>query len=208
MKKSLKDDIDHFFGNDMYVPTRTIYMGSAQYSIENGESGVDGAMAERFIKALHILEADAPDGDKPITVIMNNPGGDFYHGVAIYDAIMACKNDVIIKVFGHAMSMGSLILQAADERIMAPNAKMMIHYGSPGVPVDGNSKTLYNWVDENKKMDKWMESVYLEKLQEKNPEFAKAEIKKMCQFDTFISAREAVNLGLADKILDDESEST
>ena len=90
-------------------------------------------MAERAIKALHILDSTAPTGDKPITVIMNNPGGDEYHGMAIYDAIKSCKNHVTIVVFGMAMSMGSIILQAADKRVMSANSRVMIHYGTWGI---------------------------------------------------------------------------
>lgn len=197
MKKANRDNLEHFFDYDMYGPTRTIYMGSASY--ENGEeSGTDGAMAERVIKALHILDTDAPEGDKPITIIMNNPGGDEYHGMAIFDAIKACKNLVIVKVYGHAMSMGSIILQAADVRIMAPNSRMMVHYGTWGI--HDHPKTVYKWAEEGKKFDSWMENLYLEKIREKHPNYPLSKVQQMCNFDHFLSASEAVELGLADEV--------
>lgn len=199
MAKIYKDEIDRFFDYEIYVPTRTIYMGSADHSDE-GESGTDGAMAERIVKALHILDSAS---DQPITIIMNNIGGDEYHGLAIFDSIKSCRSNVTIKVFGHAMSMGSIILQAADVRIMAPNARMMIHYGTWGV-VD-HPQTTYKWAEEGKKFDAWMENLFLEKINEKQPDIKKQMLKKWLDHDTFFTAREAVNLGLCDFVLGEES---
>lgn len=200
-KKFVKDEIDRFHDYSIYLPTRTINIGSEENSLEHGESGVDGAMAERAVKNLHILESLSKE---PITVIMNNIGGDFYHGLAIYDAIKACESTVTIKVFGHAMSMGSIILQAADERIMAPTSKQMIHYGTWGY--DGHSKTAQQWAKENDKLDRWLEDMYLEMIHEKVPDFSLAKLRKMLDHDTFFTARESVNIGLADKILGEEKD--
>lgn len=196
-KKIIKDDIDRFFDYDIHVPTRTIYMGSAEHDLEAGaESGVDTAMAERIMKSLHILDR-VPDA--PITILMNNIGGDFYHGMAIYDAIKACQNHVTIQVFGHAMSMGAVILQAADERIMSPNAKLMIHIGEIGF--DGHAKNAYRWTEECKKNDVVVETILLEKMQDKHPTMSHQKIKKMLDFDTYITAQKAIQIGLADSVL-------
>ncbi len=199
MAKLVRDDVDKFFDYEVYIPTRTIYMGSVENDQEVGESGTDGAMAERVIKALHILDSSAPAGDKPITIIMNNPGGDEYHGMAIYDAIKGCNNHVTVIVYGHAMSMGSIILQAADERVMAPNARMMIHYGTWGI--HDHPKIVYKWAEEGKKFDSWMEQLYLAKIRVKHPTYPLKKVQAMCNFDTFLTPEEAVNLGLADRVL-------
>lgn len=199
-RRIVKDDIDKFFDCDIYVPTRTIYMGSASYDAEHGESGCDGAMAERVIKALHILDSSAPSGDKPITIIMNNIGGDEYHGFAIYDAIKACKNHVTIQVMGHAMSMGSIILQAADKRVMAPTSRQMIHYGTWGV--HDHAKTAQQWAKEGAKIDSWMENMYLARIRQKRKSFNLESLQKMLDHDTFLTAEESVKMGLADEILE------
>ena len=120
-------------------------MGSVTVDMDS-ESGTDANMAERVIKGLHMLDTSAPTGDKPITIIMNNLGGDWYHGMGIYDAIKACKNHITIKVFGYVMSMGSIIIQAADKRIMSPNSRMMIHYGTSGYY--GHNKDFIKWAKE------------------------------------------------------------
>jgi ATP-dependent protease ClpP protease subunit len=93
---------------------------------------------------------------------MNNPGGDWYHGMAIYDAIKYSSCECTIKVYGHAMSMGSIILQAADHRIMMPNSRFMIHYGYDGKA--GHAKIVYKWADEGKRVNWEMENLYLEKM--------------------------------------------
>lgn len=197
-KKALHDDIDRMFEYGIYLPTRTIYMGSTSQDYEGNESGVDSTMAERSIKALHIMDRSAPDRDKPITVIMNNPGGDYYHGMAIFDAIQACQNRVTIKATGYAMSMGSIILQAADERVLTPNARVMIHYGTSGF--NDHAKNMKRWSDEYEKLHEWVELLYLGKIRELHPLFTLVQVKEMCNFDTILSAKEAIDLGLADRI--------
>ena len=196
-----RDDIDKFHDFNIYIPKRMIYMGSMDVDAEHGESGCDGAMAENVIKNLSILEGLNSD---PITIIMNNIGGDEYHGLAIYDAVKACKSHVTIQVLGHAMSMGSIILQAADERIMAPNSRQMIHYGTWGV--HDHSKTTQQWAREGQKIDDWMEEMYLERIRQKNPDFKKRILKNMLDHDTFLTAKESVSVGLADKVMGEEHE--
>jgi ATP-dependent Clp protease protease subunit len=199
-KRVNRDDIDKFHDYSLYIPSRTVYMGS-ETADDGAESGVDYGMAQRQIKNLHILDVASAD---PITIIMNNPGGDMFHGLAIYDAIKACRSHVTIKVFGHAMSMGSIILQAADTRVMAANSSQMIHYGQ--VSVDNEAKTTYKTVDEYKRIDKLMEKMYLSKIQKKQPLFTIARLRAMLNNDTFLTAQQSVDLGLADEILGDTSE--
>lgn len=226
--KFKKDDVDQFMDNHIYLPTRTIYMGSMSSSDEEGESGTDFRMAETVVKALHILDnqdATSIKGDKPINIIMNNIGGEIYHGMAIYDAISNCKNHVTVRVYGHAMSMGSIILQSADQRIMTKHSRIMIHYGSFGI--HDHTKTMYKWANETKKFDNIMEDIYLDKINDKKITLEKyltligkqseipsgnakhkkiligrKELQEMLNFDTIIDAETALELNLIDKIED------
>lgn len=198
MAKIYKDEIDRLFDYDIYVPTRTIVMRSHLVD-ENGESGTDAEMAQRVIKGLHILDSSAPAGDKPITIIMNNPGGCEYSGLGIYDAIKACKNHITIVVYGQALSMGGIILQAADKRVMSTNSRFMMHYGQFGLTA--NAQDIYKWIDDNKRIDEWMEDLFLEKMKEKNPKLTKEDLKEMLKADYIVSGTEAVKLGLADEVL-------
>ena len=158
-KKIERDDVACFKDYDVNIPTRTLYMGSLSIDPYEGDSGVDAFMAERMIKGLHILESVAERGEDPITIIMNNPGGDWYHGMAIYNAIKSCKNHITIKVYGMAMSMGAIILQAADERVFADDAEFMIHYGTDGY--HGHSKIFEKWAEQSKKLNKKMEQIFI-----------------------------------------------
>lgn len=196
-KKTVRDDIEQMMFHNIYLPTRTIYMGSGSDDADSGESGTDFRMAETIIKTLSILGSQ--DQDKPITILLNNLGGDVYHGLAIYDAIKLCPSPIIIKAYGYVMSMGAIILQAADERVMAPNAKMMIHSGDTAVI--GHVKNVYRWVEEGKKLDRTCELILLDKIREKHLVYKLKDLQKLLDFDTFLSAEEAVNLGLADRIL-------
>lgn len=193
-----RDEIDRFHEYKLYVPARTIYMGSESCT-EDSESGVDALMAERFLKNLLIL--DTTSGD-PITVIMNNVGGEESHGLAIYDAIKSSRCKITVKVFGQASSMGSVILQAADKRLMAPNAKQMIHYGS--LTLSGHTKTVQKTVQDSEKMDRWMERMYLARIREKHPNYAKEALEKLLDHDTYLTAKESVAMGLADKVLSEK----
>lgn len=195
-KRLNRDDIDKWHDSGIYIPTRHIFIGSESYDLEHGESGCDGLMAERAVKNLHILESI---NKEPITILMNNIGGDEYHGFAIYDAIRLCESHVTVKILGHAMSMGSIILQAADSREMAPTSRQMIHYGTWGI--HDHAKTSQKWAKEGEKIDKWMEQMYLEKIKEKNPHYTLARLQRALDHDTFLTAEESVALGLADKVL-------
>jgi len=108
------------------VRTREIYLHGYIDNIEE-EPGVDYRMATNFIKNLYVL---ARQNNNPIIVHMHSIGGDWNDGMAIYDAIRGVKSPVIIVVYAHARSMTSIILQAADLRMMMPHADFMIHYGS------------------------------------------------------------------------------
>lgn len=201
-KRFQKDDIDHFLDNDVYLPTRTLWMGSCGDN-DGEESGTDYLMAERMIKNLHILDNMA-GSNKPITIIMNNIGGDEYHGMAIFDAIKACQNHITIKIYGHAMSMGSIIIHAADEILMSKNSKMLLHYGTASVDSHSHAKDTYAAVDDAKKFDKLMEDIYLDKIKVKHPKYTRVQLKKFMAYDKYLSADEALDLGLIDGIIGEE----
>jgi ATP-dependent Clp protease protease subunit len=195
MSRIDKDYLEHFHGHHIYLPTRTIYIGSIKDD-DNGESGVDSLLSASVIKNLHVLDYKT---DEPINIILNNPGGDWYHGMAIYDAIRHCKNYVTVTVFGHAMSMSSIILQAADERVIAPHTKIMIHDGWLGL--EGEVGTVLKWAEEEKKVVTEMENLYLKRIQTKYPKFTRNKLRKLLERDTILTASEAIELGLADKLL-------
>jgi ATP-dependent protease ClpP protease subunit len=224
MRTLTKDSVDKWFIHNLDTDNRVLYMGSVDKTSEY-ESGVDHLMAESFIKGLHVLESKNSD---EITIIMNNPGGEWYHGMAIFDAIQNAKCHCTIKVYGYAMSMGSIILQAADKRILMPNSRFMIHYGGTSFD-DASLPLIEKWISEERRINYDMEEIYLKAMLDKEEKEGhgylaktlssilespktlsrKAELKKeelrlilkeMLNFDTILTAEETVDLGFADEI--------
>lgn len=194
MKKQSKD-LSPLFDYNIDPANNLLYLGSYIHP-ESGEYGIDHAVAEFAIKGLEVL--DRQEHKNPITIIMNNPGGSWYHGMAIYDAIKACNSETAIVVYGMAMSMAGLILQAADQRIMTPNSTFMMHYGTNAV--EDHAKNFVKWADHEKRLQSVMEEIFLNRIKEKKPEFTKTRVKKLLDFDTILNAQEAVEMGLADAV--------
>lgn len=201
MARLNKDHIDYFFDYGLDMDNRTIYLGSAEYDEEGDASGVDFYMTEKFIKALHLLEKTGPNGDRPIHIMMNNPGGCMINGMAIYDAIKAAKNHVTITVYGDACSMGCIILQAADERILAPHSVVMFHEGYDGYN-SNHPEIIRRWVKFNERYANFLDNILLTKIKEKQPDLKDKKFQELNVFDTIFTAQEAVDFGLADKILE------
>lgn len=222
---SFKENINWWFDNNVDVNTRTLYMGSIDSTPDGDETGVDNFMTECFIKGLHILETK---NSEPITILMNNPGGDWYHGMAIFDAIKNAKSYCTIKAYGYAMSMGSIILQAADHRILMPNSRFMIHNGTNSY-IDMPLSLVKKWMREGERITYDMEEIYLKAMldkeekeghgylaktlsqilstskifsrkQETKKEELRLILKEMLSFDTILTAEETVDLGFADEI--------
>lgn len=194
-RKPKLDDIEIFHQYDIHLPSRTIYIGSASDS-GGEESGVDYVMAERVIKNLHILDSTNND---PINLVMSCIGGDFIYGRAIYDAIRSCVSPVHGTVNGYAMSAGSFILQACDVRYMHEHSTMMLHYGQE--TLGGHAKDVQRWAKWGEKGSAWMEELYLSKIREENPDFTKAKLRHVMNFDFILQPKEALHLGLIDGIV-------
>jgi ATP-dependent Clp protease, protease subunit len=192
MSRNTRDTVDQLHDYGIHVPTRTLYLGSESRGDNNEESGVDFLLAERIVKNLHILEFI---NKEPINIVLNNVGGDWYHGMAIHDAIKNSGCHVTITVYGQAMSMATIILQAADERVMMPNAELMIHDGSESH--EGSPRSFEAWAKQSKKSRKKMYDVYAERSKMPSSFW-----EKKCGSDYFLSASDAVKLGLADSILE------
>lgn len=197
MPRIKRDDIDRFFAYNIDPCTKTLYLGSALTFDDGSEGGVDHELAELVIKGLHVL--DLSRHDDPIKIIMNNPGGDEYHGLAIYDAIKDCQSEVHIKIYGQCMSMGAWVMQAADRRIMSPNSRLMIHVGYMGLDVN-HPEINKAWMKQYERDEIVFEDLLLDRIREKHPNYSREQVKKLIMFDAILMPQEAVDLGLADEV--------
>jgi ATP-dependent Clp endopeptidase proteolytic subunit ClpP len=187
---SPKDEFELYHRYDVDFRTSTLYLGSGEEDDE-----IDWLSADRVIKNLTILDRYEHD----ITIKLNSPGGCVYNGLAIYDAILSCKNHVTVVVCGRAMSIASVIAQAADLRLMQKNASMMIHYGH--LVSEGSSKEVYKEVEENKRLDKVVEDIYLKKIKTKKSRFSRKKLEEMMKYDCYMPASHCLKWGLIDKIV-------
>jgi ATP-dependent protease ClpP protease subunit len=187
------------------IENREIYLHS-YISDTNDESGVDYRSAIIFEKNLRYLNSISLD---PIVVHMHLPGGDWQDCLGIYDNIKASKSKIIIVAFAKVESSSSVLLQAADLRILSPNTNFLMHYGS--ISVDNEHKAALSMVQWSEKESEKMIDIFTEKCmyssicKEKN--WKRMMVKKhivaqlATKRDWILSAEEAVDYGFADGIL-------
>ena len=162
--------------------------------------------ASLIVAQLLFLESENPDKD--ISFYINSPGGAVTAGLAIYDTMQFIRCDVQTIVMGQAASMGSLLAQAgtAGKRLVLPESRTMIHRVSSGTPGTRGSVHVQDLQFEDSKRS-FEESVRvnqrLTELYVKHNTSGKTydELYETMKFDTFLSAQQAVDFGLADRIV-------
>jgi ATP-dependent Clp protease, protease subunit len=159
--------------------------------------GISTEMSHVIVAQLLFLESENPDKD--ISLYINSPGGEVTAGMAIYDTMQFIKPDVQTIVMGQACSMGSLLAQAGAQgkRMILPMARHMIHQPSGGSR--GQATDMLIQVTEILKMKQVLTEIYVKHNSAgKTFEEFTADMER----DNFMSAQEAVDYGLADKILE------
>ena len=158
---------------------------------------VEDMMANTIVAQLLFLESENPD--KEISMFINSPGGVITSGMSIYDTMQFIKCDVATYVMGQACSMGSFLAQAgtAGKRYMLPYARHMIHQPSGGAR--GMQSDIEIQYKEITKMKDILTKLYV-KHNTKGKTYA--EFERDMDRDTFMSAEEALEYGLIDKIID------
>ena len=172
----------------------------------NGE--VEENMAQ--IISAQLLFLDYKDRAKPISLYINSPGGSVHAGLAIYDTMQFIKSPVHTLVMGMAASMGSFIAQAGAKggRLVLPESTTMIHRVSSGTR--GTSGTIYEqdlqWKDMEASRN---HSIHLNerltRLYAKHNSAGKTyeEFLDVMKHDTWLTAQQAVEFGLADRVVED-----
>jgi ATP-dependent Clp protease protease subunit len=168
---------------------------------------VEDQMANSVIAQLLFLESEDPDKD--ILLYINSPGGLVTAGLGIYDTMQFIKSDVSTVVIGQACSMGSFLAQAGakGKRIVLPESRTMIHRVSSGTR--GTSGTVHvqelqfedaiRSMEESKKINKRLTELY---VRHNTAGKTYEEMAETMKFDTFLTAQQAVEWGLADKVVE------
>ena len=158
---------------------------------------VEDYMANLVVAQLLFLESE--DTEKDISLFINSPGGVVTAGMSIYDTMQFIKPDIATYVLGQACSMGSLLAQSGAEgkRFMLPNARHMIHQPSGGA--GGQATDMQIQVEEIIKIKKNLTYIY-EKHNSKGKTYD--QLAADMERDKFMSAQEALDYGLVDKIIE------
>jgi ATP-dependent Clp protease protease subunit len=164
---------------------RIIFLGEA----------IDDHISSLVIAQLLFLEAEDPDKD--IYLYVNCPGGIVTSGLAIYDTMQYIKPDVATICIGQAASMGSLLLAsgAKGKRSALPNSRIMIHQPAGGF--QGQASDIEIQAKEIIKIKQKLNEIYA-----KHTGQSLEKIGRDVDRDYFMSAEEAREYGLIDKVIE------
>ncbi len=156
---------------------------------------INDAVANSVVAQLIYLEGKNPDKD--IYLYINSPGGSVSAGLAIYDTLNYIKCDVSTICIGLAASMGAFLLSSGTKgkRFALPNSEIMIHQ-----PLGGTQGQASDIEIQARHMQKIKQKI--NKILSENTSQPLEKIEKDTDRDFYMSADEAVNYGLVDKIFD------
>jgi ATP-dependent Clp protease, protease subunit len=160
---------------------------------------VSEVTANLIVAQLLFLESDNPDKD--ISFYINSPGGSVSAGLAIYDTMQFIKPDVSTLCVGQAASMGALLLAAGahGKRFTLPNSRVMIHQPMGGFQGQASD------IEIHAKEILFLKA-RLNEILAKHTGQKMETIEKDTDRDNFLSATQAVNYGLVDKVLTSRAE--
>ena len=155
---------------------------------------VNDVTASLIVAQLLYLEAQDPDKD--IQFYINSPGGSVTAGLAIYDTMQYIKADVSTICIGLAASMGAFLLSsgAKGKRIALPNSEIMVHQPSGGF--QGQATDIQIHAENILRIKN-----NLNRILSENTGRPIDEVREACERDNFMTAQEALEFGLIDKVI-------
>lgn len=157
---------------------------------------IDDRLASVVVAQLLFLEAEDPDKD--INIYINSPGGSVTAGMAIYDTMRYIKPDISTICVGMAASMGAFLLAAGTEgkRYCLPNAEIMIHQPLGGVKGQAEDIRIHaEWILKTREK--------LNRILSENTGQPFEKVAADTDRDNFMSAEEAAEYGIIDKVIKD-----
>ena len=159
---------------------------------------INDEVANSIVAQLLLLDSENPEKD--IMLYINSPGGVITAGMAIYDTMNLIKADVSTICLGEAASMGSSLLSsgAKGKRLALPSARIMIHQPLGGA--QGQATDIELEAKEIIRMKKMLTGILAE-----NSGQDLERLQKDCERDYYMSAAQAVEYGLIDKVITADS---
>ncbi|MCX9150575.1 head maturation protease, ClpP-related [Pseudomonas sp. TB1-B1] len=200
MSKKAKPRVYDKAGKQVKVADKSWYTLQAsgeaeQRSIEifvYGEIGAWGVTANQFVQDLRAMD----DGASPVIVAFNSIGGDLFDGLAIHNALSRLGERCTGRIDALAASAASVAVCGAHRVVIAANAMLMIH--NPYTYAGGDAEDFRRVADV---LDQTLEAI-IAAYKAKAPDIDEAELRRMVNAETWLTANEAVALGLADEVGD------
>lgn len=155
---------------------------------------IDDHVASLIVAQLLFLESE--DSEKDIQLYINSPGGSVTAGMAIYDTMQYIKPDVATICIGMAASMGAFLLSSGTKgkRLALPNAEIMIHQPLGGIQGQAEDIRIHaEWIIKTREK--------LNRILSENTGQDLDRISRDTDRDNFMSAQEAVEYGIIDKVM-------
>jgi ATP-dependent Clp protease protease subunit len=158
---------------------------------------VTDASAKDLTEKLLYLEADAPG--KEITFYLNSPGGSVTAGMAVYDTIKLISSPITVVVTGMAASMGSILLSSAPKgrRLLYPHSRVLIHQPLISGRFTGPATDIHIQAQEMEKLREELNQILADASGQPIER-----INQDTDRDFYLNAQEAIEYGLADKIVE------
>jgi ATP-dependent protease ClpP protease subunit len=200
MSKSAKPRIYNRAGKCVEVKDKTWYAvhasgESTERVIEvfvYGEIGAWGITANQFVQDLRAMD----DGVSPVVAAFNSIGGDLFDGLAMHNALSRLGERCTGRIDALAASAASVAVCGAHRVVIAANAMLMIH--NPYTYTGGSAEDFRRVADV---LDQTLEAI-IAAYKAKAPDIDDAELRRMVDAETWLTANEAVALGLADEVGD------
>ncbi len=157
-----------------------------------GEIGGWGITANQFVQDLRAMD----DGVSPVIVAFNSIGGDLFDGLAMHNALSRLGERCTGRVDALAASAASVAVCGAHKVVIAANAMLMIH--NPWTYAAGDAEDFRKVADV---LDQTMEAI-IAAYKAKAPDLDEVELRRLVAAETWLTANEAVALGLADEVGD------
>ena len=200
MSKSAKPRIYNRAGKRVEVKDKTWYAVNASGEAADrvievfvyGEIGAWGITANQFVQDLRAMD----DGVSPVVAAFNSIGGDLFDGLAMHNALSRLGERCTGRIDALAASAASVAVCGAHRVVIAANAMLMIH--NPYTYTGGDAEDFRRVADV---LDQTLEAI-IAAYKAKAPNIDDAELRRMVNAETWLTANEALALGLADEVGD------
>jgi ATP-dependent Clp protease protease subunit len=159
---------------------------------------INDFVANAVIAQMLFLQME--DAKKDISVYINSPGGSVTDGMAIYDTMNFLKCDIVTYCVGQAASMSTLLLAAGTKgkRFALPNSRVMMHQPTGGATGQTSDISIAA-----KEIVRWRER--MNELIAKHTNKTKEQVESDSDRDFYLTAEDAVEYGIVDKVIQNES---